>query len=389
MPKPKSTLLTPFDYSDAVSAGRRRFWKQVLPVTQIDYDGQKIDFDSKFHKDLELSFGKAYQQVPLVFADGRNQHNESPKNWSGDIVKMENRGDQGTWALIEADKEAAKIIQRNPKMGVSARITQNVIRDGRVYKRAVRHVLMTMFPRVPNMEPWQAVDLSEDAGDLVVDLTAVDYKKGTKMGKKAKATTVTVPRADDGSIDLSELTEEEFAEMLDLAAAVAEDERLADHLDDEDEDEVEDEPEVRRTKRKKSKTKVTVEKESEEDDDEDESEEDEDTDLSETLNDIKAFRRERAEEKWETERAKLTLAGVPPFMLDLAEPVLQSPEAFTIDLSDDEEIDAKSIIREMLNKSVGLVDLSDEEGHSIDLSDKADEFEGKDLLDAWEKSYTL
>jgi hypothetical protein len=384
----KGTLLTPLDFTAPVKAGRRRFWKQILPVTSIDYDGQKIDFDPKFHKDLELAAAEGvYPSVPLIFADGSNRHNESPRNWSGEIIKFENRGKDGTWGLIEADRDAAKIINKNPKMGVSARISQNVQRAGKVYPRAVRHVLMTMFPRVSNMEPWQAVDLSEDAGELVVDLTAVEFKKGKQMAKKAKTATVTVPRDADGNIDLSELDDDGFESLLDLAAAVAEDERIADYVD-EDEDEVEEEK--RKIKRKKSKTKVTVEKDEEVDDpdgdDEDEEETDEDTDLSEPLtqaevDDLRSLRTDRAKERWQSERGNLLRKGVPPFMLDLAEPVMESVADMNIDLSDDESVDPREVIRQMLSKSVGMIDLSEEEGSAVDLSEG--DYEGKDLYEAW------
>lgn len=393
MAKPKNhTLLTPFDFSEPVKIGRRRFWKQLLPVTSIDYDGEEIDFNPRFHKDLELAASDGvYPSVPLIFAGGNNEHNESPKNWSGEIVKFENRGKDGTWGLIEADRDAARLIRKNPKMGVSARITQNVARAGKVYPRAIRHVLMTMFPRVPDMGAWQAVDLSEAADTLVVDLTTVKYKKGKQMAKKAKATTVSVPRDAEGNIDLSEIDDDAFEGLLDLAAAVAEDERLDDYVDEDETDE-EDEP-VRKVRKKKSKTKVTIEKDSETDDPEDEDDDEEDgdddeeeTDLSEPLtqaevDDLRTLRVDRAKERWENERGKLQRAGVPPFMLDLAEPVMESATPMVIDLSDDETLDARKVIKSMLEKSVGLIDLSEEEGSSIDLSDE--EYEGQDLYEAW------
>jgi hypothetical protein len=332
-----------------------------------------------------------------VFAGEKNEHNMDPRNFGGDVIDMQYRGpgaDQGTWALIEADKAAAKEIRRNPRLGVSARIKQAINKsDGRTFKRAVNHVLLTMNPRV-STEPWQAVDLSEETDKLVVDLTAVEFKEGKQMAKKVKTATVTVPRDADGNIDLSELDTEAFEGLLDLAAAVAEDERLGDYV--EDAEDGDDEPEVRKTKKKKSKTKVTVEKESEEDDDEDDDDdaddEDEDTDLSESLtqdevDDLRALRSERAAERWETERAKLSSKGDPPFMLDLAEPVMSSVQSMTIDLSDDETVDARKVIKSMLEKSVGLVDLSEEEGHMLDLSDvQSEKFEGQDLYEAWEIS---
>lgn len=394
-----NAIHTPLDFSAAVRVGRRRFWKQILPVTEIDYDGQKINFDPKFHKSLELAAQDGvYDQIPIVFADGKNTHNEDPRNFGGEVIKMENRGDKGTWALIEADRQAARAIQKNPKLGVSARIMQGVEKGGKVYDHAVRHVLMTMFPRVTGMEPWQAVDLSEDADIEVVDLTAMEYEEGNPMGR----TTKKVKRTAEGKIDLSALSDEEFQGLLDLA------ETLVDEDADEDEDledgetEVEDTATVKPTK-KKSKTKVTkvTEKESEggdPDEDEDEDNEeviDETTDLSDHVikrTEVSEFRQmqiDLAESKWKDKRKDLLREGVPPFMLDLAAPVLKQPNPMVIDLSDNggEKIDASKILTEILTKSKGLVDLTGEEGHSLDLSDEGGEDTDKAFLDEWSKQY--
>lgn len=392
-----SAIYTPLDFSEPVKAGRRRFWKQILPVTEIDYDGQKIAFDPDFHKSLELSYqAGVYNQIPLVFADGGNKHNEDPRNFGGEIVKMENRGKDGTWALIEADRQAAKVIEKNPKLGVSARIMQGVEKGGKVFDHAVRHVLMTMFPRVPDQEPWQAVDLSEDADIEVVDLTAVSYEEGNPMGRSA---TKKVKRTAEGKIDLSALSDDEFMHLLDLAETL-EDEDVDEDLD-EDETEIED---TATTKKKKSKVKVTkvTEKESEGDDDEDDDSEDEDdpedesTDLSDTAHVIKRgevsqFRQMRidlAESKWNDKRKDLLRSGVPPFLLDLADDVMKQPDPLVLDLSDDggKKVNATKIISDMLEKSRGLVDLSGEDGHMVDLSDGGED--GDDaFLKAWDEQY--
>lgn len=384
---------TPLDFSEAESAGFRKFWKQILPVTSIDYDGQRIDFDPDFHKALNLSFQQgAFEQVPVVFADGDNKHNMDPRNFGGEIVDVEYRGPgkkEGTWALIRADRQAAKAIKANPRLGVSARILREYAHGGKRFTNAMNHLLLTMNPRVRGMEPWQAADLSEDAEIEVVDLTATDYEEGPKMGKRtrrggSKTTAV---------LDLSKLTDEQFQNLLDLAGTEVEDpdadededDDLTDEereaLDDVDED-AEDNGEVRKPRRKKSKTKITVEKDSEDDGGDDDEDDDEDNvDLSE----IALFRKERAEERWASTRSQLLAKGVPPFMLDLAAPVLSKPEAQTIDLSEGKSTDEPAaVVRRLLDASVGMVDLSEERGHMIELSEVKDDDPDKAMLDAWE-----
>lgn len=400
----ENIVQTPFDFSEPVRAGRRRFWKQVLPVTSIDYKGQKVDFDPQFHMDLAQSFkDEAFEQVPVVFADSENRHNMDPRNFGGDVLDMQYRGPgkgQGTWALIEADREAAKAIRKNPKLGVSARIRQMVEKsDGRKFNRAIEHICLTMNPRVTGMEAWQAVDLSaEDADIEVVDLTAATYEEGKPMGTKTAAKTPR--RTASGKIDLSALDDDQFQTLLDLAETALAPNDEDEEVDEEDEDadlgEVENPSTLRKTKKKKSKTKITVEKESEDDDDEEEEEEeDESTDLSDadlvnvrsTVSTVRQMQIDLAEERWNRERDGLLSEGVPAFLLDLAEPVLSQPEAMTIDLSDDESINATDTIRKMLEGVKGIIDLTGEVGHQFDLTDGKADDSTQAFLDEWNKQY--
>lgn len=406
----EQVIYTPFDLSDATPAGRRRFWKQVLPFTTINYKGHKIKFDKKFHMDLADAFRKeAFDQVPVVFADDDNRHNMNPRNFGGDVLDMQVRP-TGTYALIEADEEAAKAIEKNPKLGVSARIRQMVEKsDGRKFPRAVEHICLTMNPRVTGMEPWQAVDLSDEDADIeVVDLTAENYQEGNDMGvRTAKKASSKQPqdrrrkgeKTTSRRIDLSALSDEQFEQMLDLAETLTADPEEDEDLDEEDldEDEVEDEA-PRKTRRKKSKTKVTVEKDEETDDpdDDEEDEEDDNTDLSDSdrvmrdneRSQFQQMRFDLAEERWDNDRSDYLRAGVPAFLLDLAEPVLSLPDAMTIDLSDDEVLDASETIRKMLDGVKGIIDLTGEVGHQMDLSEDEETRDDADkFLDEWDKQY--
>lgn len=400
----KQAMLTPIALSDAQKVGRRRFWKQVLPETSINYDGQKIDFDKPFHLDLSKSFKtRAFDQVPVVFADARNGHNMDPRNFGGDVLDMEYRGpgkDGGTWALIEADREAARAIKRNPKLGVSARIRQGVEKaDGRFFNRAIEHVLLTMNPRVTGMSPWQAVDLAEDTDTEVVDLTAQHYEEGTPMGKGTTKTR----RGSRRQIDLSALSDEEFNRLLDLAQTVVEDpadldEDLDDDLVDEvDDDEEEETPPQPRRKKSKVKTTKVVERESEDDDpDADEDLDSGDADLSdrvirrEEVSQFGQMRIDLAARDWQTRKDAYLRDGVPAFLLDLAEPVLSQPDKVTLDLADsDEEFDVSETVGKMLDGVKRIVDLTGEIGTSIDLTvDEEEQAEADALLEEWNTNYS-
>lgn len=398
----EAVIYTPFDLSDAQSAGRRRFWKQVLPNTSINYKGREIKFDKKFHMDLAQSFkDEAFDQVPVVFADADNRHNMDPRNFGGDVLDMQVRPN-GLYALIEADEDAAKAIQKNPRLGVSARIRQALEKaDGRKFDRAIEHICLTMNPRVTGMEPWQAVDLSDEDADIeVVDLTAESYEEENTMGVRTATKKASSKQPQDrrrkgeSKIDLSALTDEQFESLLDLAETLTRDPGVEEDEDEDfEEEDEEDEKPTARTRRKKSKTKVTIEKDSEEDGDEEEDEdEDDETDLSDSVirrDEVSQFQQMRldlAEERWGRERDEYISAGVPAFMLDLAEPVLALPDSLTIDLSDDESIDATDIIRKILDGAKGVVDLTGEMGHQIDLSDDEDD-EATALLNEWDKQY--
>jgi hypothetical protein len=400
----KTAILTPFVDLAAEKVGRRKFWKQVLPVTEINYNGHKIDFDPAFHTDLAESFkAGVFDQVPLVFADSKNGHNMDPRNFGGDIIDMEYRGpgrEQGTWALIDADREAAKVIQRNPKLGVSARIRQAIEKaDGRFFKRGIEHVLLTMNPRVTGMSPWQAVDLSEDADTEVVDLTAAEYTEGTEMGK-----TATTGRRSQPEIDLSALSDDEFKDLLiDMSTQVQERGISEEDLDDNSEEgDLEDPAAAPVTRRKKSRVKVTktTERDSEvtpgDEDDDDEGEGDGeggDADLSERVirrDEVSQFGQMRidlAKRDWKTKRGQYLAAGVPPVLLDLAEPVLSQPDEMVIDLAEGEDpIDFRDVLTGMLDNVQNIVDLTDEIGHQVDLTPDDDTTSEADaLLAQWDE----
>lgn len=365
-----TATLTPFDLSEPVKVGKRTYRKQVLPLNEtITYKGRKITFDKEYLTELAESFKKqAYDQVPFVFADGENQHNMDPERFRGDVVALD-LADDGLYATITATDEGAKAIEANPRLGVSARIVEGVSKsDGRKFGRAINHVLATLNPRVVGMSPWEAVDLSEDEDTTeTTDLTSESY---TKENDVANTKTKDVKDGEE-QVNLADLSDEDFQRLLDLAAEQGDEDENEDEDVEEDDDEEEDE-DTPTPGSKEDPPHVA----------------DEDTDLSEDIKAFREFRAATAKKDWQRDRRSYVKEGVPPYLLDLAEPVLSEPVSTTIDLSDGTKTDASSVIRDMLDAVKGFVDVRPELGHQVDLSEDDDQQDATSkMLAQWDTEY--
>ena len=419
-------ILTPVDLADGTVKGKS-FRKQILRKQTITYKGKKIDFNDALLSDLAKNFNKgAYDQVPLFFANEKNQHNEDPTRYHGELVGVE-LTDDGLDGIFSLTAEGRKAVKKNPKLGVSARIMGGVDHaDGRKFGASIRHVLATTFPRIQGLKPWEAVSLSDDDEDIeVVDLTAIGTEKegSHAMATKTKGKKVrTVKRPANGvvtvetskgqvALDLSSLDDEEFQALLDLSSTFDEGD-VVDLDDDEDEDDEEEDEED----------------DEEDEEDEEEDDEEDDTDLSDDdasdadadhenptvtkkkgkkgkkplpeafVKNQKSARRKKGSGKvslslaetlargeWRRERRELAASGVPPYMLDLAEPIMERPNAIMVDLADDNEADATQVVRGLLEAAKGYHVIKTEMGH-VDLSDD-EESEAEALLSQWTKEY--
>jgi hypothetical protein len=412
-----NALLTPFDLAAPTRTGRQMFRKQILKKGTINYKGQQITFDDPFLKDVVRSFNRgAYDQVPFVLADPKNRHNMDPERFRGEVKGLELTED-GLDMIVETTAEGAKTVQSNPRMGVSARIVQGLTKsDGRTYKRAIQHVLATMDPRLTGMRPWEAVDLSEEDGEgddevEVIDLTAASIKEGTRVANK------TAKRAAAGSqtvqLDLSNMTDERFQELLDFVSQDGEEPEDDGDGEDEDDDETVEEVTSKQTVKRKGFGKQVVEDVEDEDEDDEDDDSDEDDDEEEVEPVAKSKKREKvslsnpvakvkrakvsksrrlelelAADRWERKRGDFLRAGVPPVLLDLAAPILSQPDKLVIDLSEtgEESVDAKLIVGKLLNEVQGLIDLAPEMGHGIITTPDKESETGKALA-AWDKEY--
>lgn len=402
-------LHTPFDLSNATKVGKTRWRKQVLPIRTINYKGRVIDFNRPYLMDLARSFKQAaYDQVPFVLANENNEHHMDPKLFEGDVVDFV-MTDDGLDAVFDLTPEGAELVRKNPRLGVSARIVEGLAKsDGRKFKRAIQHVLATMDPRVTGLRPWQAVDLSASDDIEVVDLTAETYEgRNTQMPNNKLRVGSVDSKTRTATIDLSALSDDEFEALLDLGTDTLEEVQIdpktgkpvatvpvedPDETEDDevDPDDIED-PETSEegvtpvaptgtASPKKRKTTTTVEEEA--------------VDPGGALvanlsTEFAAFKAERAKEAWQSKAKALADGGVPPFILDLAAPWMESTDSQVIELSNGKGTPTiKETLEKILTGFTGVVDLTPEMGHSIDLSNIGQKDDpDQELLDEWASTY--
>lgn len=348
--------LTPTEGGQVVNLSRTMFRKKILPLGTINYKGRKIEFDQAYLTDLASSFQDgAFDQVPFMLADKDNAHTMDPERYRGDIRGVEVAED-GLYGTFELSGDAADLVKKNPNLGVSARIVEGYDRaDGKTYPRAMQHVLGTLDPRITGLGAWQEVSLSGyDSGTQIVNLTESTYE-GDPMTKKPD------------ELDLGGLTDEELAELL----ASLEDEDDGDETE-EDED-VPDEPAAKKTPQPvglAADHPIAIE-------------------LANQRTETSRIKAELALSRFDNEREKMIRDGVPPFLIDLAKPIMLAADPVVLDLSngltdDNKSVDAGAIVREILRKSAGVLELASERGHGSTRTEDADEDDiTKKQLDLW------
>jgi hypothetical protein len=364
-------LLTPTEGGDVVELSRTLFRKKILPMGSIDYKGRKIVFDREYLTDLATAFHDgAYDQTAFMLADKDNAHTMDPTRFHGEVKGVEVT-DDGLYGTFELSSEAADLVKRNPKLGVSARIVEGYARsDGKTYPRAMQHVLGTLDPRIPGLGAWTEVALSGyDSGDEVVDLTHSAYE-----GEE------TVAGQNTGDDLIDGLTREEYEALLasldldgDEGDEGTEDEGAEGEGDEgEGAEGADDRVPAGASLSNDGATQTAIELANAE---------------------IAELKRARAEDKFQADKREYVQRGVPPALVELARPVLTAPDGFTIDLSNgvdgENKVDAAHIVRQLLDSASGYIALAQERGHSLDFSQesKGDVDPDKDALDMWEKMF--
>jgi len=334
-------LLCPMDSEDAVELSQTLWRKQVLPLGTIDYKGRRITFDKRYLTDLAKSFqGLAFDQVAFLLAKDDNAHTMDPDRYRGEVKGMEVTP-RGLDVLLDLTPDAADLVRKNPKLGVSARIIEGLERaDGARFPRAIQHVLGTLDPRVTGMASWQEVSLSDEVGETV-DITNEEVQvsvQGEPITQPASAPTPDqAPPSDPVETESTEEMSDEEIEA--IADQIMNDENMREELQ-----------------------------------------------LSRAANDanlsrIEALEQQLATTRYVEEARKYIDAGVPPVLVQLAKPILEMPHNAVIELSNNDTIDIQSLVRDMLDQTKGFLELATERGHSFKGNTEQDREQA--ILDNW------
>jgi hypothetical protein len=325
----------PFSRTPAQQAGANTWRKRLLPVGTIDYKGQKLTFDRRYLDGLAQSYrAGAYDQVPFQIADTDNRHTNDPERTRGWVTGVEVK-DDGLWVTAQVTPEGDTLLRTNPNLGVSARIVEDYARsDGKYYPAAIQHVLGTLDPRITGLGPWEKAVQMSNSADLVVDLSnftfAEDHQEGgitmpdltqEQQDRLARLLELDPARLDalvDGLADMNDTTgggspQEEDPLSDDELAALIEgmsDEEFA-QLQAEYETGADAEPQYAGAGAEMSNgygfdaLELT------------------NYELSETQRQLAVLQAQNDRQAFEGEKRQLSGAGIPPYIADLARPLLE------------------------------------------------------------------
>lgn len=347
----------PIDYTDAeyieLSDSEGYFWKQLIPMNyKLDYKGRKLNFDEDYLRNIKKAFEENAlgQQTAFQLANDDNEHdtvvdratgrNYDPQRFRGEVEKLAINS-RGLFGRFKLNKDGTQLIDNNKGLGVSVSLRENYpSHNGQKYPVVMRHVLGTLDPKIRSMGDWQkeVIALTDDKDEEVIDLTTAQTTENTEVdnsGESGGEETVTVKKSDYDKLQ-TDLKEYQDAER-EVDSWIEEDD------DDDSDTNMSNEPKA-------------------------------DPRIIELSNKV-------AKSEWKAERADLVRAGVPNKMLDLAAEVMEDgASTYDIQLSNNETVDSKDLIRKILNEAKGTVDLSEESGHGVSEDEKKEEQSARDAF---------
>src|ERR1017187_10220512 len=347
-----------------------------------------------------------------------NGHSNDPERTRGEVTDMELR-DDGLYVVAEVNPRGEEVLRENPRLGVSARIVEDYARsDGQHFPAAIQHVLGTLDPRIPGLGAWQAIEAASPVPDTVIDLPAStfagDAAEPAPPAPPALSQPEPAPAAEeplegtDAMPELDGLTDEQKARLakllelpddqLDALAAgglvLTPDELLAltsstdgDGDGDAPEDEVASEISAM-TDEEFAVMQAAFEAEQQQEEPVAaglSAEAQFSIDLAvarqeETARELSVITARLRELDYQAEKRKLADLGVPPFITELARPLLEGIGR-TVELANGKTADAGQIARKILTEyaqQVKLLDLDVELGSPVDEPEDA----GREQRDA-------
>ena len=373
-------LLTPFTAGPATkAAGKWR--KKLLPVGEINYKGRVLKFTPDYLGGLVSAFReRAYDQVPFQLAGDENKHTNDVERTGGQITDM-TLGPDGLYIEVVPTERGKQVLTDNPGLGVSARIVEGYDRsDGKLFPRAIQHVLATLDPRIPGMGGWEAVAAANDV-QITVDLSGeqfagkesgmpdLDPAQQEKLARllgldvdKLAAVIGTMPEGtapDPDALGGGEDPEED-PEVAAIAAQIdaMSDEELAAWEASLEGEDLEPDP---ATAGLTAEAVMALELAGAQGD--------------ENARQLSIIQGQLDTERWTGERRTLVAGGVPPFIADLAQPLLEGA-GHVVDLANGNSVDAGQIMRRVLTeyaKVTQALDLGAELGTLMDEPDQESE----------------
>lgn len=207
---------------EVVDLARKRFRKQILPVTKITYNGQEKNFDLSYLRSVVDSFKKkAFPYVPVKLAPGDNSHTNDVLRTGGRLADVELTPEEGLVGVFELNDDGIKAVgDSDGLVGVSARLFENITHSsGKSYPVAMQHVLITDDPNIQDQSPWKMAELSAERDVTeTIDLTAVHIGgEEESMDKQGEKVTLELTAAQrDRLLELA--AENEELEKLNLKA---------------------------------------------------------------------------------------------------------------------------------------------------------------------------
>lgn len=366
-------ILTPFTGRPAEQVGTRRWRKLLLPVGEVQYQGRTLHFSPDYLQGLASAFEqKAYDQTPFQIADAANSHTNDPERFRGEITDM-TVDNSGLWITMEPTEAGDRLLQMNPRLGVSARIIEQYDRsDGKFFPAAIQHVLGTLDPRIPSMGPWSAVEAS-NTPDVVLDLSNLQFTgedvltmpelNAEQTAKLAKLLELPQDQIDAlvNGMSLPDLTDAEIAQLLDEDGDDSQltDAELADLLAAAQELDgqglLEGEPVLQGSSLSNDPAaSLAIELAN--------------ARADENARQLSVITNELDAQRFEREKRQLADAGVPPYIADLARPLLEGG-GHVVNLSNGGTADAGQIVRRVITefaKAAQMLDLGIEMGSPMD-----------------------
>lgn len=355
-------VLTPWARSQAIELGGNAWLKQVLPVGEINYKGRVLRFTRDYLARLKDAFdARAYDQVPLQLADAHNTHTNDPERTRGEITGMEVR-DDGLYVRVQTTPEGSKVIEGNPRLGVSARIVEGYDRsDGKFFPAAIQHVLGTLDPRIPGLGPWQAIEASND------DVQVIDLSGELFTEEGGGAMPDLTPDQQARLAKLLDVPEDQFNALLsgmtlapgDLDALGADEEDIVNEIEQMSDVEFQqllaeygEEPAGAAALSNEAAFAIDLAN----------------AQAAEAQREVQVISARLAEQDYMVERRRLADLGIPPFITDLARPLLEGAGR-TVELSNGNRVDAGQVMRRVLTevaKQAQMLDLGVELGTQMD-----------------------